>query len=129
MVRQVVSVACDRVSTCITSCYNTVRLRTAFQTRSVLLQFSYFQNISIVYKYKYQSNVVYMGPTNQMLETRIAQHVPTYLRFSCQSRSLRSSQSVHDSSIGLHIFDNQDCAAEYDDTLICFTERSLCPPR
>lgn len=95
-----------------------VKLRAVFQTKSAFPSFSknclsYFHKSLGVYKFKCRCEAVYIGPTNQRLETRITQHVPVYLRSSSQSRKWRTTQAVHDSSIGQHLLENPDSAAEY----------------
>lgn len=69
---------------------------------------------------------MYIGQTNQRSETWITQHVTAYLH---SSRVLRSSQAVHDLSIGQHLLDNPDCATEYDDAFfsILNSVRSVLP--
>lgn len=71
---------------------------------------------SVIYKYKCYCDVVYKKRTNHKVETCIAQHVLADLRSSSRSLSLRTTQSVDDSSILQHLLDNPDCTAEQDDT-------------
>lgn len=94
-----------------------VKWRTIFLTRSVFPsinrdRLSHFPNSYVIYKFKCRYDAVYIGRTNQKLQIHITQNIPTYLRLS-QNR-LRNTQSVHDSSIGQHLLNNPDCAAEYD---------------
>lgn len=110
----------DRILACVTLCYNAVKLCTVLQTRSAFSSFSkvwlsFFWNSSVIYKFKCHCDVVYIGWTNQRLEMRITQHMPTFLHSSSQSHVKRTTQVVHDSSIGQHWLDNPDCAADYND--------------
>lgn len=69
-----------------------------------------------MYKFKCRCDAVYIGRTNLRLETRVAQHVPAFVRVGSSSQPIRTTQSVHESSIGQHLLDNNACAAEYEDT-------------
>lgn len=114
----------DRISASAASCYNAVKLRTVFQTRSAYPSLGegrlFYFLVIFIYKFKCRCDTMYIGRTNQRLETQITQHVPAYLGSSSESRDLRTPQAVHDFSIGQHLLDNPDCVADYDDAFFPF---------
>lgn len=75
----------DKVSSCISSCYFAVKLRTIFKTRNVCPSFMkdrlfYLSKNSVIYQFKCRCDLVYIGRTGLRLETRISQHVPSHIR-------------------------------------------------
>lgn len=52
------------------------------------------QNSLVIYKCAYQSNADDTGRTNQRLETRIAQHVPSNIRLGVGPYNTRLTQKV-----------------------------------
>lgn len=87
----------------------------------------YLQNSFVVYKFKCQCDIEYVGWTNKKQETRIGQHVPTTITSGNLSHSFRTTQSVDNSAIGQNLLDNPDCADKYIDQffLLFYTEQGL----
>lgn len=68
--------------------------------------------------------MLYIGRINQRLENRIGQHVLASTRADNFSRSSRTTQPVHDSTIGQHLLDAPDCSHKYTDDCFIILHRA-----
>ena len=76
----------------------------------------------VVYEFKCECGSRFVGRTNQRLDDRIKQHVPSVIRNKTQpsrqqpERQCRSSQLIScDSAVGKHPLSNKSCAETYSD--------------
>ena len=97
------------------------------------------QKRSVICEYKCNCDGRYIGRTSQLLQDRIKQHVPQWLRQQLtrprRSRPHRSCKRNNtkpdcDSAIGQHFFKNDQCALNYDNKRfsILATTRSFFHP-
>lgn len=108
----------DKVYNSVSSTYFSIKLRVVFETRPMFPsftkdRFSCLSKISLIYKFKCQCETEYLGRTSVRLETKLDQHIPKFVRLHL-SNHCRVLQPVHDSAIGTHLLENEQCSS-------CFT--------
>ena len=110
------------------NCYGAVSARLVFMSKRTLSVIRKdvlptTQKSFVIYEYKCHCDSRHVGRTSQRLQDRIKQHVPQWLRQQltrpCRSQPHRSCKRTDtkpncDSAIGQHLFDNDQCALNYD---------------
>ena len=109
----------DKVTSSVACCYNAVKVRTIFTTRTAFCSIHkdvllIFQQSNLIYKFQCCCEATYIGRTSQCLEVRVKRHVPRGLSDQTTSEYLQ----ILDSTICEHLSVTNSCAANYNDK--CF---------
>ena len=108
--------------------YGSVRLRTVFQTRKPLNGIckdrspSHVKN-NVIYQFKCHCDSVYLGRTSQRFHLRKDQHIPRNLRNWIEGNSPRPFHRKYFTAIGQHLFDNPNCAHNYNESMFSIVAR------
>ena len=127
----------QRISTAVTKCYQSIRLRTIFNTRTLMK--SHVKDVSptlqqsnVVYKFSCRCGNLYVGRTSNRLQARINQHVPVNLRkricdgpVSTNTRGQKAKRTYKGSSaIGQHLVENPECGRSFKDDQFTILSRA-----
>jgi len=115
----------------IKECYNSVQPRIIFSTKKILPAIykdhvPTTQQCMVVYQYVCHCNCRYMGRNSLRLQGRINQHIPKFIRIkqiptkilpkrNCKEKIDILKLPQCDSTIGLHLLQNKECANNYND--------------
>ena len=75
------------------------------------------QKSSLIYWFTCKFNICYTGLTNQCLEIRIKQHIPSSIQTHTSDYTTTPSSYNSTSAIGCHLLTNQTCACVYSHTM------------
>ena len=105
----------NQIAACVRQCFFSSNLRVVFPTRTVLTSgrkdvLPPSQHISaLIYSFRCVCSFQYIGVTNQRLDSRIKQYVPTKIR---QGNNFADwINNIYGSSIAEHLINNRNCAS------------------
>ena len=110
----------NQISARVRKCYFSSNLRVVFRTWAILtsgrkdvlsLPHHTQHSSSLIHSFRCVCGLQYIGRTNQSLDSRIKQHVPTKIR---QGNDFADRiNNTYESSIAEHLINNRNCVLSY----------------
>ena len=83
------------------------------------------QKSSLIYQFTYKCDICYIGRTNQCLEIRINQHIPSNIQTHTSDYTTALNSYNSTSTLDHHLLANQTCACVYSHTMFTILETSI----